>query len=164
MKPVLLVDVDGVLAPFDYDHPECEKRQTSPWGSINLLIPAGSYLRELAVFFDLAWGTWWEDRANSILAPFLGIPALPVCNFSDGQFWTNETVKLPSIKAFVGDRPAAWIDDDMGEDVFAWAEERNAMGIPTLVVKTDPYVGITEYHVAKLRDFSLAVQSATLAA
>ena len=55
--------------------------------------------------------------------------------------------KLDAIEEYAGDRPAAWIDDSVDEECFAWAEEREA---PTLIIQTESPVGLTDEHVDRL--------------
>ena len=43
--------------------------------------------------------------------------------------------KVDAIDEYAGDRPAAWIDDNIDETCLAWAEGRSA---PTLIVETAP--------------------------
>ena len=61
------------------------------------------------------------------------------------------TYKLPVVKRFVRDRPAAWVDDELGEDVIAWADQREQ---PTMLVHCDPRVGLTDEHVDDLLAFA----------
>jgi hypothetical protein len=57
--------------------------------------------------------------------------------------------KLAGIDAFAGpSRPLAWIDDAHDDDCRAWAAARAA---PTLLVTTDPAVGLTAEHGETLR-------------
>jgi hypothetical protein len=55
--------------------------------------------------------------------------------------------KVDAINEYAGDRPAAWIDDNMNEECHAWAKLRSA---PTLLVETDPSEGLTDVHVERL--------------
>ena len=55
--------------------------------------------------------------------------------------------KVDAIDEYAGDRPAAWVDDNIDETCAAWAEGRTA---PTLIVETSPSVGLTDQHVAQL--------------
>lgn len=55
--------------------------------------------------------------------------------------------KVPAIDAYVGDRPAAWIDDLLVEEAVVWAAGRRA---PTLLVETDPTIGMTRDQVERL--------------
>jgi len=55
--------------------------------------------------------------------------------------------KVDAIDEFAGDRPAAWVDDNLDETCVSWAEGRSA---PTLLVETSPSEGLTDEHVAQL--------------
>jgi hypothetical protein len=56
--------------------------------------------------------------------------------------------KLTGIDAFAGaDRPLAWIDDAIDPRCADWAQTR---GAPTLLLATDPAVGLTPDHVQQL--------------
>jgi hypothetical protein len=62
--------------------------------------------------------------------------------------------KVGAIDGYVGDRPAAWIDDNLDERCRRWARQRAA---PTLLVHTDPAIGIAEDHVEQLLEWAEAV-------
>jgi hypothetical protein len=65
------------------------------------------------------------------------------CDRPIGAHW-----KLVGIDAYVDPRrPVAWIDDAHDDRCLAWAAERAA---PTLLVTTDPAVGLTDRHVEEL--------------
>lgn len=148
-RPLLLVDVDGVLSLFG---PGVDRAQTTPalvegiphW----LSRPAAALLGRLAETFECVWCTGWEDRAEGHLPHLLGLPGgWAHIVFSDrpenAAHW-----KLRAIDAHAGpDRPAAWIDDAHDVACRAWADERPG---PTLLVTTDPATGLTEAHAAQL--------------
>jgi len=48
---------------------------------------------------------------------------------------------------WVGDRPCAWIDDDLHEDAWTWAAGRS---VPTLLIEVDMTEGIARRHVDRL--------------
>lgn len=148
-RPLLLIDVDGVLNPYDLQD------TTQGWVTHRLmgykvqLNPLhGEWLNGLADRFDLTWGTTWEDDANKLIGPIIGLPKLPVCRFphSGGETW-----KLPDARKFVGSRAVAWIDDDLHEDADAWAAERWAS---TLLLHIDPLHGLQPEHIAELERFA----------
>ena len=59
-------------------------------------------------------------------------------------------------RAFAGpDRPLVWIDDDHDAACHAWATARPG---PTLLVSTDPEVGLTRAHAARARAWTEALQ------
>jgi hypothetical protein len=51
----------------------------------------------------------------------------------------------------VGERAVAWVDDQLGPEVHAWAASRDA---PTMLVETDHRVGLTMEHIERLREFA----------
>jgi len=117
---------------------------------------AGGLLARLAAAFEPVWCTGWEDRAPEHLPRLLGWdPARPPYPFlifdaagpPDGRHW-----KLAAIDLHAGpDRPLAWIDDSHDERTAAWARERPG---PTLLVTTDPAVGLTEAQAAELETWA----------
>jgi hypothetical protein len=148
-RPLLLVDVDGVLSLFG---PGVDRSLCTPAlveGIPHLLSrPAAELLGELAERFECVWCTGWEDRADGHLPYLLGLPpGWPHVAFSDrpeiDAHW-----KLRAIDAYAGaDRPVAWIDDAHDERCRAWAAARPG---PTLLVTTDPAVGLTREQAAQL--------------
>ena len=93
------------------------------------------HLQRLADCFQLVWCTAWEDHAAEFLAPYLGLPALPVISF-DEPIGDDGHWKWPAIETFVGDRPFAWIDDELGRDDFARAERRSSADAARLIEGT----------------------------
>jgi hypothetical protein len=97
----------------------------------------------------LVWATFWEDAAND-LAGAMGLPALPVIHFDD-DVPLGTSYKLPAIQRYVGDKPMAYLDDDVGHDVIGWARARNA---PTLVIPVPADRGLQDEHVEALLEFA----------
>ena len=150
-KPLLLVDIDGVISLFGFPPDE---RPPGSFVSVDgiphyLSATAGEHLRTLAHAFDLAWCSGWEERANEHLPRELGLhtslPHLTFAPSADGaaaRHW-----KLDAIDAYAGrERPLAWIDDDHA-GCQAWARERPG---PTLLITTQSPAGITGEHVDRL--------------
>ncbi len=148
-RPFLLLDVDGVLAPFGVRQVPAgfEWRDFGGHG-VWLSADHGRWLRELTAWFDLVWATAWETDAADLIAPVLGLPKLPVIEFT--SLHEAATWKLPDVTEFVGDRPLAWIDDDLHRDVDQWARMREA---ETLLIHTRSNIGMAEDHVETLREF-----------
>jgi hypothetical protein len=96
----------------------------------------GAWIGELAAAGELWWATGWGDHANEHYLPLLGAGPLPVVRFPPVPFAPE--LKVPAVAAVVGDRPAAWIDDNHTESGRRWAAGRAA---PTLLVSIDPAVG-----------------------
>ncbi len=149
-RPILFVDVDGVISLFGFD------RHAEPPGSFQMVdgilhcigSSCGPLLRRLAERFELVWATGWEEKANEYLVHALGLEAeLPTLTFDGRARFGSSHWKLEAIEEFAGERPAAWIDDNLDAEIRAWAERRAA---PTLLVPTETHVGITEEHVELL--------------
>jgi hypothetical protein len=149
---MLLLDVDGVISLFGFDH-----RRPPPGryvlvdGMMHFLsATAATLIAELTGVFELVWCTGWEERADEHLPAQLGLPrGLAHLTFAAAdpgaapRHW-----KLEAIDAFAGPRrPLAWIDDALDDSCRQWAADRAG---PTLLVVTDPAIGITAAHVRAL--------------
>ncbi|WP_119293981.1 HAD domain-containing protein [Streptomyces sp. YIM 130001] len=148
-RPLLLLDVDGVLNPFAADDcPEGYREHAffpEDESPVRLCDAHGPWLNDLAQGFDLVWATGWEDEANTFITPVLSLPLLPVVRFPPAPFDAAE--KVPAIDAFADGRPAAWVDDAHAPEAWAWADARVA---PTMLVATDPSRGLTAKTVEEL--------------
>lgn len=147
--PLLLIDVDGVISLFGFDHGAAPPgRMTSVDGLPHLISEqAGPLLARLKGTFECVWCTGWEDRAPEHLPGLLDIacrwPHLSFSGQAADRHW-----KLDAIDAHAGsDRPLAWIDDGHDDTCRDWARGRPG---PTLLVATAPHVGITADHVDEL--------------
>jgi hypothetical protein len=151
MKPLLMVDVDGVISLFGFAHDSPPAGQWALVDGIGHLLStsAGPHLRSLTADYELVWCTGWEERANEYLPHALGLDTpLPFLSFDRNPGRGNTHWKLAAIDAHAGpDRPLAWIDDAHDEACTAWATARPG---PTLLVATEPSIGITDAHVARL--------------
>ncbi len=140
--------MDGVLSLFGFpaDRP--------PPGSLTFVdgLPhwigkeAGTWLIRLRRVFEPVWCTGWEDRAPEHLPRLLGLTGEPYPHLTfapSARHW-----KLDAIDAHAGPaRPVAWVDDGHDARTAQWAAERPG---PTLLVTTDPAVGLTEAQVERL--------------
>jgi hypothetical protein len=71
----------------------------------------------------------------------------PTLLFDFAPQWGSAHWKVSAIERYAAGRPAAWIDDNFNEACRSWAAAREA---PTLLVATDPAVGLTDDHVVEL--------------
>ena len=151
-KPVLAVDVDGVISLFGFEgQPPREAGRFHLIDGMPHVISAkaGACMRRLVDEdrYELIWATGWEDKANDYLPNLLGIPELPVLHFGrDARFGTAHW-KLGPIGEYAAGRPLAWIDDSLNDECRQWARDRTA---PTLLVETESMHGIEEGHVEAL--------------
>lgn len=159
-RPLLLLDVDGVISLWGFD----TGPEVPPRGMVACLVDglphflsnavAARFMR-LSGVFDCAWCTGWEDRADTHLPQLLGLPSgWPHLVFGDLPGDGSRHWKLASIDAYAGpERPVAWVDDQFDPSCEAWARERPGA---TLLVRTDPAVGLTEIDTTRLADWARA--------
>ena len=155
-KPLLLVDVDGVISLFGFP---ADDRPAGRFAMVDGIAhfhsaSAGEHLRRLPRAFEAVWCTGWEERANDHLPHLLGLdgpwPHLSFERAAGPGASVQGHWKLDAIDAYAGVRPLAWVDDAHGAACDAWATRRQAAGSPTLLVTTEPAVGMTERHVEQL--------------
>ena len=125
-RPVLAVDVDGVISLFGFEGPLDE-----PPGRFFLVDgishfisqSAGGELRRLAEVYELIWATGWEDRANDHLPRILGLPGeLPCLRFDGRARFGTAHWKIEALDEYAGSRPLAWVDDSLDRSCHDWAE------------------------------------------
>jgi hypothetical protein len=155
-RPLLLLDVDGVLVilqpVLDVDG-EVERVGGEIVGYEARPKPGlAPLLARLGEAFDLAWNTRWGDAANHNLGPAFGLSRLPFVDLTGPDCAFN---KLAGVVRFAGDRPMAWIDDDLDASVQVWGARRP---YPTLLIEADPTSGMTEAHVAQLLAFAASLE------
>ncbi len=161
-KPVLLVDVDGVISLWGWPegHP--------PAGSWTLVDGSAHFLSQEAAHqllvlrhhFELVWCTGWEERANEHLPGALGLGPFPYVSFDrvrvkDGR---HAHWKLAAIDAWAGtERPVAWVDDGLDSSTAAWAAARPG---PTHLEATAPACGLTAAHAGRLAAWAEGLRAA----
>jgi hypothetical protein len=154
MKPILAVDVDGVISLFgaeekpDRAHTKLELVDGVPH---LISLPTGDRLRRLGEHFELVWASGWEDKANFYLPNLLGLPELPHVSFDDAVAAGAAHWKLGPLEEYAAGRALAWIDDNFDQSCFEWAERREH---PTLLVPTETHLGLEEAHVATLESWA----------
>lgn len=155
-EPLLLLDVDGVLRPLGGSNATAELVIDGPDLEIIFFDPElPGRLERLSDHFELTWATMWERDANKHLAPALGLPPLRWVAFDDEDGSPGVSAKLPAVRRFVAERPFAWIDDDLGNDVIKWCSERS---IRSLALEIDPTTGLCDSHVEELIAFALELR------
>jgi hypothetical protein len=154
-----MVDIDGVISLFGFpphSHPDGSFHSID--GILHFLSSAAAaHLLALVSVFDLVWCSGWEEKANEYLPHLLGLPApLPFLRFSRSPGRAHAHWKLQAIEDYAGPRPLAWIDDAFNDSCHAWAHARLA---PTLLVETDPAVGLTERETDLLLDWAVLLNA-----
>jgi hypothetical protein len=150
-RPILLIDVDGVISLFGFDpaSPPAGRFQLVDGIAHYLSAAAGPCLCELCDDFELTWCSGWEEKANDYLPLALGLPGpLPLIAFDRFGRPPAAHWKLAGIDAHTGPtRPLAWIDDAHDQRCTEWAQARPG---PTLLIDTEPAVGLIDDHVQQL--------------
>ena len=159
-KPVLAVDVDGVISLFGFDGPLDEVP-----GQFHLIDGVahciadgvGERLLRLSEQFEMIWATGWEERANDHLPHLLGLADdIPALTFDGRARFGTAHWKLEALEEFAEDRPLAWIDDSMDGTCHAWAAGRSA---PTLLVPTESEVGLTDAQVDAILEWARSLEA-----
>ncbi|ANZ38990.1 hypothetical protein BBK82_25890 [Lentzea guizhouensis] len=141
--PLLFLDVDGPLLPF------AGAKHTGPADANPLLARLdplhGPWLASLPC--ELVWATTWGTDANDVLAPLLGLPALPVATWpedretEDSDHAAGLHWKTRGLVALAGTRPFAWVDDEITEKDRAWVADHHGQA---LLHRVDPRHGLTD--------------------
>ncbi|MBT2209083.1 HAD domain-containing protein [Actinomadura sp. NEAU-AAG7] len=158
-RPVLYLDIDGVLNP---DAPRGHHEEHTVGRLTVRIVPAhGGWLRELAARFDLVWATTWEEHANEHIGPLLGLPELPHVPFSAYAARPGDPrvplLQLPHARKWApilrhaDGRPFAWADD-----IIPWTIRRQALPHRRALrlVPVNPAQGLTRRHVDHLWHWS----------
>lgn len=153
--PILAVDVDGVLNALSRggappkgweDHRVLGYRiRVNPSHGAALLALAAEHGAQLT------WCTTWENLANDHIAPLIGLPSLPVAPMEPGRagrkFSEHVSIgvtKAAAIRAYAGDRPFCWLDDEPDA-----ARELADLKVPHRVIRVDPRAGLQDHHLRK---------------
>lgn len=156
-RPLLFLDVDGVLNPYDTPRLPLEYAPHLVRGHMVRLNAAhGVWLAHLAQVYEVVWASLWGATAPAEIGRRLGLAEAEAIDFTclqgEGEpDCTGATFKLGAVAARAGDRPCAWVDDDFHDDARTWATQR---GAPTLLVQPDPHVGLTGAHIIALMEFA----------
>ena len=155
-RPLLAVDIDGVISLFGFEERPAHTQVQLVDGVPHCIsLPVGDRLLRLSEHFELVWASGWEDKANFYLPQLLGLPELPHISFDVAARSGAAHWKLAAMAAYGGERAIAWIDDNFDESCFEWAERREW---PTLLVPTEPHLGLEEGHVAALEAWALSLR------
>jgi hypothetical protein len=157
MPPKLFLDIDGVLAPFDNRQPDMEPVVVGGWHGT--IIVSRSVIARLADLHArevvaIEWLTSWEDDANTVLAPRVGLDTYPVHMEPAHRtelYWKEHVVRD---HAATGAR-FIWVDDEMTDHD---AHVTVAADYPDgLVIAPDPHVGLTHEHLDQIEAYAQAV-------
>lgn len=148
-RPILFVDIDGVLNPFGGQCPPgFEEHALFPQDDEPIRVNSShsAWLLELSHSFDLVWATGWNAADRETLRTVLTLPAFRgAASMPPVPFEPAEKVK--GVKEIAGERPCAWIDDVITPEAKKWAAQRIQ---PTLLIHTNSHEGLQRNHVDQL--------------
>jgi hypothetical protein len=170
-KPVLLLDVDGVLIVVDEEIPDrCPSGyKGGPRSPHEFYNPQhGEWIKELLPDVDLYWLTSHVQDAHGNIGQHLGLPEAPWVNFHEfeRQQWREEDEKgfdfdaksnncnqarRVAIETFFGEHTIIWVDDSLTPKDFQWGMQRQYDGAPTLLMKPDSAEGLQHYHIDRAK-------------
>jgi hypothetical protein len=158
-KPILFLDVDGVLIPYGQAETVPDSATVALLGPdsddwmLARIDPAHGP-RLLALGCELVWATGWEDQANDDISPRVGLPRLPVVAWSSfelgrgspGLHW-----KTRDLIAYADGRPFVWVDDELrgpDRDWVAWHHPG-----PALLHAINSHVGLTQADIGSITEW-----------
>ncbi|WP_043626171.1 HAD domain-containing protein [Nonomuraea candida] len=160
LRPLILLDVDGVLNPWH--------RQGPSWLSVDavcdgvtypvLLNPEhGPMLLRLAreTGAELVWATTWQDDANRAIGPLIGLPELPVIPVGSGAGALLVHPKTPPVADWVNRRPFVWFDDGLGRADRLYLKTHENVD-RFRIIDIGPRKGLTERHLRQAADWLAA--------
>lgn len=155
-KPILLLDVDGVINCFgsiwtpeyDAEHFDGGGPRAVNGFEVRMRHETPDLIRKLGKAFDVVWCTAWMEEAHPAFQEWLGLPEEPWPHIEfvgwNGMLKAGGSWKLHHVAAwleeFAPDRPVVWIDDDLGQPDLDWSKERSA---ETMLFKPGPARGLT---------------------
>ncbi len=139
-EPAIVVDIDGVLRVFSDRKPEGYVTQLEyPLFAYNPQL--ATPLQELLDDTDGYYISDWRQNCHDHIGRVLGLPELDWIN-TDGYplLPRGPSHRALAIEALFGERPVAWIDDEITDADHRWAEQRET---PTLTMAPQEDVGLT---------------------
>ncbi|WP_405536551.1 HAD domain-containing protein [Streptomyces sp. NBC_00075] len=157
--PLLFLDVDGPLIPFGgtpeqypdgYPTYEPARRPRLPASEANPLLPRidpalGPRLAALGC--ELVWATTWMGEANECVAPWLGLPDLPVVAWPEPGSDASPEVpgvhwKTRPLVEWAAGRDFVWLDDEIGGGDRRWVAAHHPGR--ALLHRVDPRYGLRD--------------------
>ena len=166
VKPWLFLDVDGPLNPYAAPAGRLprgyslHRMRPASWPAANPDLPVwldpghGVHLGRLTAHFTLAWATTWEDDANTMIGPLIGLPRLPVVYWPRGREQTETGVfwKTAPLVRFADGAPFAWVDDEIRDEDRAYVARHHPA--PALLHRVDPRTGLRGSDFAVLGEWA----------
>lgn len=97
------------------------------------------------------WATTWMDDANECLAPWLGLPPLPLVDWPGGGEGKPRGLhwKTRPLVAWADGRPFVWVDDEITDVDREWVAAHHP--VRALLHRVDHRYGLTDADFRVLR-------------
>ncbi|MFI8228142.1 hypothetical protein ACIGDI_04895 [Streptomyces sp. NPDC085900] len=156
--PLLFLDVDGTLVPYRGARLPTTEEGWAAWQhasnpQLSRMDP-GHGPRLLALPCALVWATAWMGDADTVIAPLLGLPELPVAALPEApQEYPADVLnwKTAALVRVARGRPFVWVDDSITELDQAWVSV-NHPG-PALLHRVDALAGLAAADFAVIGDW-----------
>ncbi|MFI6092954.1 HAD domain-containing protein [Streptomyces sp. NPDC051218] len=159
--PLLFLDVDGPLLPFGATRQQLPngyptygtggKPSEADANPLITRIDPAHGPRLLALPCELVWATTWMADANECVAPWLGLPELPLLLWPDSPEESDESEederrglhwKTRPVVRWAAGRAFAWVDDEITDADRFWVEAHHSGS--ALLLRVDPTRGMTD--------------------
>lgn len=167
MKPIWLLDIDGVLnVDSKRLWPDSKWNKFRAFGgdqrfTILIALDLADRIRKIhdSGLAEIQWHTTWQDWAYQV-ARGVGLPRFPICDAPEYAAWSqtkkNERWwKLPAaVRVLESERPLVWTDDDISYDNYA----KPALAlvrpeIPRLLICPGSAEGLGPKHLDRIEKF-----------
>lgn len=150
--PTLFLDIDGVLAPLAAT---TRHRPVRIGGWHSTILIDHEVIRELVKLhnnrqLNIQWLTSWEDDANLMLAPAVGLDTYPVHaepTTTRSGWWKAEVIA----KHATQNPRFIWADDELTSHD---PSHLNALYPDALLLEVDPTKGLTPSHLDTIRAYT----------
>ena len=156
-KPLLFLDVDGVLNAIPYQRGPDQFDDFQQTRIMGVLITYSKKMGERikALDADVVWLTTWQHKANEHIRHLYGWEEFPVVvahpESYDSPWWKSKTAQRHLESS---ERPLIWIDDDLsyGErsGTLEWLREYSQ---PKLLICPQPTAGIRPSHLDMIEEW-----------
>lgn len=162
MKPVWLLDVDGVinaLMPHRSHHQAWVADHLGREFLIRFDPRIITQIIQLTEIVDIHWCTTWGEDAVSYLSPALGLPTFPVEDpkrdyesLVAGLGWWKYWRFLESRSYLF---PTVWTDDDIPDDLM----HHHRSDPDSLIIRTNPYNGLSLENLQQIESWVQSLES-----
>lgn len=146
-RPAVIFDVDGVLRVDTETKPDGYVRHPIyPMFSYNpgLREPLGNLLAGADGYYI----SGWREHCHQHIGEVMLLPELDWINDDGFPAQAGEvSERALAIQSLFGNRPVAWLDDELNDQDIRWGEQRSERLAPTLTLRPRFQTGLTPRQV-----------------